>query len=53
VADRIIGNIRMPIIYEGHEINQGISLGVAFFPDDGNTVEELIGRSDEAMYRAK
>ena len=53
VADRIIGNIRMPIIYEGHEINLGISLGVAFFPDDGNTVEELIGRSDEAMYRAK
>ena len=30
-----------------------ISLGVAIFPDDGGTAEELIERTDQALYRAK
>jgi diguanylate cyclase (GGDEF)-like protein len=30
-----------------------ISLGVAVFPDDGGTAEELIERTDQALYRAK
>lgn len=30
-----------------------LSAGVATYPDDGNTVEELIGRADKALYRAK
>ena len=30
-----------------------ISLGIAIFPDDGGTAEELIERADQALYRAK
>jgi diguanylate cyclase (GGDEF)-like protein len=30
-----------------------ISLGIAVFPDDGGTAEELIERADQALYRAK
>jgi two-component system cell cycle response regulator len=30
-----------------------ISLGVSVFPDDGNMAEELIERTDQALYRAK
>ena len=30
-----------------------ISLGLAVFPDDGGTAEELIERADQALYRAK
>lgn len=29
------------------------SIGIAIFPQDGDTAEELIARADEAMYRAK
>ncbi len=31
----------------------GYSAGIALYPDDGTTVEEIIGRADEAMYAAK
>lgn len=30
-----------------------ISVGIAVFPDDGGTAEELIERADQALYRAK
>jgi len=30
-----------------------ISLGVAAYPDDGITLEEVIKAADQAMYRAK
>ena len=30
-----------------------ISAGLAAFPDDGSTYEQILGRADEALYRAK
>lgn len=33
--------------------NITISLGVSHFPGDGNSVEELIGRADQNLYKAK
>ncbi len=31
----------------------GVAIGVALFPDDGRTVDEIIHRADLAMYKAK
>lgn len=31
----------------------GLSVGAAFFPDDGQTAEELLAEADRRMYRAK
>jgi diguanylate cyclase (GGDEF)-like protein len=36
-----------------HEIQLSTSIGVALFPRDGTTVEELLARADTAMYEAK
>lgn len=30
-----------------------ISAGLAAFPDDGGSYEKILGRADEALYRAK
>ena len=30
-----------------------VSIGVAAHPDDGDTVEALVRKADEALYRAK
>jgi diguanylate cyclase (GGDEF)-like protein len=30
-----------------------ISIGVAQFPEDGSTIEELVAKADEALYVAK
>lgn len=37
----------------GSGVRATLSLGVATFPGDGRTVEELLGQADLALYRAK
>lgn len=41
------------ITYEEKEINIGASMGFAFYPKDGKTVEELLNHSDGEMYSKK
>jgi EAL domain-containing protein (putative c-di-GMP-specific phosphodiesterase class I) len=38
---------------DGSEYFLGASIGVALYPNDGETVEELLRNADTAMYRAK
>jgi diguanylate cyclase (GGDEF)-like protein len=42
-----------PFVKDGVELKLSISIGVAAFPDGGNTVEILNRAADEALYRAK
>jgi diguanylate cyclase (GGDEF)-like protein len=42
-----------PIEIDDFTSNSGASIGVAVYPEDGQTRETLIGNSDLAMYRAK
>jgi GGDEF domain-containing protein len=37
----------------GDQIALAFSIGIAVFPDDGDTAELLIAHADEALYRAK
>jgi two-component system, cell cycle response regulator len=41
----------LPFEYSG--VHPTISIGVAASPDDGNSLEQLTRRADEALYRAK
>ena len=49
----LLNNISKPIEIGGREIVVGSSVGVAMYPDDGTTGEQLIANADLAMYRAK
>ncbi len=42
-----------PIRINSHEIQTGVSIGIAFFPQNGRDSIELFRKADEAMYRAK
>jgi len=42
-----------PILAEGREIFTGASIGVAIYPDDGETLDDLLKCADIAMYAAK
>jgi diguanylate cyclase (GGDEF)-like protein/PAS domain S-box-containing protein len=42
-----------PLKIQGREVTVTSSIGIAAFPDDGHTPEELIANADAAMYRAK
>ena len=37
----------------GHDIEIGLSIGVAVSPGDGKSVDALLSASDKALYRAK
>jgi diguanylate cyclase (GGDEF)-like protein len=53
VADRIIKAISQPIQLEGYELVSTTSIGIAVYPDDGTTVDQLLKNADAAMYHAK
>lgn len=41
------------IVQDGFEISLSLSIGVSFFPDDGETIEELVAKADQFMYANK
>lgn len=55
VADKILAVIRhRPFVEdEGAGVPLTVSIGVAAFPEDGSTADELVRAADLAMYRAK
>jgi diguanylate cyclase (GGDEF)-like protein len=53
ISKRIIKRLTEPIIINENICRVGASIGVSIFPDNGNTIDELISKSDEAMYRVK
>jgi len=53
LADRIIQAIKEPYLIDQTEIRIGVSIGCAFGPIDGATVDDLILKADLALYQAK
>ena len=53
IAKRIIAIVSQPYSIEGSRCVIGTSVGVAVFPYDGSTSEELIRSADLALYAAK
>jgi diguanylate cyclase (GGDEF)-like protein/PAS domain S-box-containing protein len=53
LAGRLLESLTQPFELPGGNIDIGVSLGVALFPDDGETVEVVLRNSNIAMSRAK
>ena len=53
LAHRLIQQISEPIQIEGHELQLGLSIGIAISPDDSQDPHELLKQADIALYRAK
>jgi diguanylate cyclase (GGDEF)-like protein/PAS domain S-box-containing protein len=53
LAGSIVESLSAPSKVQGYEVASGASLGITFFPNDGDTPEELLKNADVAMYRAK
>jgi predicted signal transduction protein with EAL and GGDEF domain len=53
VASRIKDTIAGLYNISGHEVHITPSIGIAVFPQDGNSVDELLKNADAAMYHAK
>ncbi|MFB2567587.1 putative bifunctional diguanylate cyclase/phosphodiesterase [Rhizobium sp. IMFF44] len=53
LADRFIAALSEDVDIEGTRIRIGASVGVAFFPADGDSAATLMNNADAALYRAK
>ena len=52
-AERILGELRRPILLGAHSIVVGGTIGVAVAMEPGATAEDLLTQADAAMYAAK
>ncbi|WP_353662983.1 EAL domain-containing protein [Hydrogenimonas sp. SS33] len=53
VAEKILAALTEPVDLGVHHLNVSASIGIALFPDNGETMVDLIKNADTAMYLAK
>jgi diguanylate cyclase (GGDEF)-like protein len=53
VAERLLAAIREPYTLLEGPARIGVSIGIAIYPADGGTAEQLLRNADSALYRAK
>lgn len=53
VTERIIENVDTPFDIGGEEARVTASVGVSVYPRDGENMEELVKKADDAMYISK
>jgi diguanylate cyclase (GGDEF)-like protein/PAS domain S-box-containing protein len=53
LAARVIDRLRSPFVVQGTSLEVRASVGVSTFPRDADTIEQLLGHADVAMYIAK
>ncbi len=53
LANRIVQGMLEPFRLDDQHVVVGVSIGIALYPQDGRTAEELLRCADIAMYRSK
>ena len=53
LASKLIEAFAAPFDLDGSGTDVGVSIGIALYPDDGTTAEQLLANADMALYRAK
>ena len=53
LSKKIKNSISSPIAFNSQKLQVGVSIGIATYPNDASTVEELIKVSDKKMYMDK
>jgi diguanylate cyclase (GGDEF)-like protein/PAS domain S-box-containing protein len=53
LANKAVKAVSQPILYGRTELAVGASAGIACFPDDGASADELMASADAAMYKDK
>ncbi len=53
VAAKLCNSMHEPLPYANQFLNISMSVGVSLYPQDGETLDQLINNADRAMYQAK
>lgn len=52
LARAVVAALTAPMTLDGHEVQIGLSIGIALYPDDGQDADMLVRHADLAMYHA-
>ncbi|QXI37893.1 diguanylate cyclase domain-containing protein [Pseudomonas xantholysinigenes] len=54
IAEKIVASMKLPVqLEDGNSITTSLSVGIAYYPDDGRDPASLLNAADAAMYQAK
>ncbi|MBK1837274.1 EAL domain-containing protein [Azospirillum sp. YIM B02556] len=53
LVEKVLYSMAEPFSVHNQELFCGASIGIAFYPDDGETADQLLRNADLAMYHAK
>lgn len=54
IAEKIITSMQLPMLLEsGESLTTSLSVGIAYYPEDGDDPASLLNAADAAMYQAK
>ncbi|MGZ8292131.1 MAG: putative bifunctional diguanylate cyclase/phosphodiesterase [Telluria sp.] len=53
IADKFLECLQKPFDLDGHEVHISASIGIAIYPGDGESIDELLRHADIAMYQVK
>lgn len=53
LARRLLARIAAPYAIDGAEAVVGVSIGIAWYPEDGLSADDLLRHADAALYAAK
>lgn len=53
IAQKLLYLLAEPVNIQGYEIAATASIGISVFPNDGDSIDQLLKHADAAMYRAK
>ena len=53
IADKFLECLHQPFDLDGHEVHISASIGIAIYPGDGESIDELLRHADIAMYQVK
>lgn len=52
-ADKLLDRLKTPFELNGSTIHTSVSIGIALYPEDGRSVDELLKSADIAMYKLR
>lgn len=53
VADRVLAAFEAPFLLQGRQSTIGVSMGIAVYPVDGTSPDDLLAHADIALYASK
>jgi diguanylate cyclase (GGDEF)-like protein/PAS domain S-box-containing protein len=53
IARKILDQLKAPVVIDGYEVFVSFSIGIALYPEDGKSMNELVKNADMAMYHIK